>query len=244
MSALGHYLESAGIATVCISLFRPHSERIRPPRTLWVPFELGRPLGEPGDAEFQHRVLSQALGLLEHARKPGLIMDFTRQAPGFADDPTWQPPVLPTAPDGSGDRASLRDALQAELAAITPVYRQAVAGRGRTAVGNSGLSPETITGFLCAMASDATPENPMPGHHLAIALRLAADDLKAQYLEAASTGGRPSSRQLQRWFWDTTTAAQMLIRLRAEAMASEDKLLRAMAGGQLVPAEHRVRLGL
>ncbi|MCC5856705.1 MAG: hypothetical protein JJT90_00985 [Ectothiorhodospiraceae bacterium] len=244
MSALGHYLESAGIATICISLFRPHSERIRPPRTLWVPFELGRPLGEPGDGAFQRLVLSQALGLLEQVREPGLIMDFPRQAAGFADDPAWQPPALPAGPNGSRNPASLRDALAAEQEAIAPVYRQAVASRGRTTVGNSALPAERITEFLCAMASGTVPENPMPEQRLAIAMRLAADDLKAQYLEAASMGGRPSSRQLQHWFWDTTTAAQVLIRLRATAMASDDKILRAVAGGQLIPAEQRVRLGL
>jgi hypothetical protein len=40
VSALGHYLEEEGIATVAISLIRPQTENTKPPRALWVPFEL------------------------------------------------------------------------------------------------------------------------------------------------------------------------------------------------------------
>jgi hypothetical protein len=47
VSALGHYLEEEGIATVAISLIRPQTENTKPPRALWVPFELGRPFGPP-----------------------------------------------------------------------------------------------------------------------------------------------------------------------------------------------------
>ena len=64
MSAVGHYLEDEGIPTVGISLVREHSEKIRPPRALWVPFMLGRPLGAPDAPDFQRRVLRAALELL------------------------------------------------------------------------------------------------------------------------------------------------------------------------------------
>jgi len=63
VSALGHYLEEEGIATVVIALIRPQAENTRPPRALWVPFELGRPIGPPGDAAFQKRVILAALGI-------------------------------------------------------------------------------------------------------------------------------------------------------------------------------------
>ena len=68
MSALGHYLESEGLATASISLIRLHTEKIRPPRALWVPFELGRPLGVPDDPAFQTRVL-RALLACSRSRK-------------------------------------------------------------------------------------------------------------------------------------------------------------------------------
>ena len=61
MSALAHYFEEEGLATTAIALVRHHAERIRPPRALWVPFELGRPLGAPDEPDFQKRVLRAAL---------------------------------------------------------------------------------------------------------------------------------------------------------------------------------------
>lgn len=65
MGALAHYFEEEGLSTTQISLVREHTEAIRPPRALWVPFELGRPLGQPNDSEFQMRVLRACLGLLD-----------------------------------------------------------------------------------------------------------------------------------------------------------------------------------
>ena len=72
MGGLAHYLEQDGLATTQISLIRLHSEKIRPPRALWVPFELGRPLGPPNDEAFQHRVLKAALDLLAAPSGPVL----------------------------------------------------------------------------------------------------------------------------------------------------------------------------
>ena len=71
VSALAHMLETRGTPTVAIGLVRPHLEQVRPPRGLWTPFQLGRPLGEPGDAIFQRRVLLQALNLLRAAPRSG-----------------------------------------------------------------------------------------------------------------------------------------------------------------------------
>ena len=73
MGALAHYLEEVGLATTQISLVRPHTERIRPPRELWVSFELGRPFGALGDPVFQRWVIGKALGLLE--RKDGPVLE-------------------------------------------------------------------------------------------------------------------------------------------------------------------------
>ena len=76
MSALAHYLEEESIATVAISLIRPQTENTKPPRALWVPFELGRPFGPPSDPTFQKRVILAALRLLERVRGPVIIEDF------------------------------------------------------------------------------------------------------------------------------------------------------------------------
>ncbi|MEX1300510.1 MAG: hypothetical protein AB1Z81_16035 [Desulfotignum sp.] len=55
-----------------------------PPRALWVPFVLGRPLGRPGDPAFQMRVTLAALALLESETGPVLI-DFPDNAPDVSE---------------------------------------------------------------------------------------------------------------------------------------------------------------
>ena len=95
MSALGHYLEEEGIATVAIALIRPQAENTKPPRALWVPFELGRPLGPPSDAAFQKRVLLAALAMLVEGGGPVRIVDFPEDDPRAQPDPAWRPPLMP-----------------------------------------------------------------------------------------------------------------------------------------------------
>ena len=80
MSALGYFLEQEGIATVSISLIREHTAAMNPPRALWVPFMLGRPLGVPNDAAFQRKVALSALQLLERDSGP-VLEDFPDDAP-------------------------------------------------------------------------------------------------------------------------------------------------------------------
>ena len=114
MSALGHYLEEAGIASVAISLIRPQTENTRPPRALWVPFELGRPFGPPGDPAFQKRVLLTALRLLERNDGPVLIEDFPDDDPRARPDPAWRPPLPETEADGPPQMLAQR--LEPEIA--------------------------------------------------------------------------------------------------------------------------------
>jgi len=73
-------LEGEGISTTQISLIRVHTEIIRPPSELWVPFELGRPLGAPGNPWLQRRVLLAVLELPDAPEGP-LLVDFPEDAP-------------------------------------------------------------------------------------------------------------------------------------------------------------------
>ena len=79
MGVLSQYIEravsegGAGIATVQVSLIRPVSEAVRPPRALWVPFPLGRPLGPPNRPDVQIDVLRQTLGLVNQPAAPALV---------------------------------------------------------------------------------------------------------------------------------------------------------------------------
>lgn len=69
-------IEKEGIPAVCLSLLREVSEKVSPPRTLFVPFPIGFPLGTPHDAALQHRVLRAALGLLESSKALPTLHDF------------------------------------------------------------------------------------------------------------------------------------------------------------------------
>ena len=103
MNALGRFLEDEGLATTGISLVREHSEWMAPPRILWVPFRLGRPLGRPGDAAFQHRVIDAALALLDAPSGPVTCAVWIR------------PPVaatsassVPSPPSATGQQSTTR----------------------------------------------------------------------------------------------------------------------------------------
>src|SRR2546423_3043307 len=71
-----------GLTTVGISLIREHTEKLKPPRALWVPFPFGLPLGHPGDVAEQRAVLDAALTLLDEPETP-VLRDFGGElAPG------------------------------------------------------------------------------------------------------------------------------------------------------------------
>ena len=65
-------IEREGIATVSITLLREVADAIRPPRSLFVPYPMGYPLGEPHNPELQHRIIAAALRLLERNDVPVL----------------------------------------------------------------------------------------------------------------------------------------------------------------------------
>ena len=75
---LAHYFEKHDIASIAISLIRLTAEKIAPPRSLWVPFDLGRPFGKPNDSKTQRDVVEQALSLLNSGDVP-VLEDFPDQ---------------------------------------------------------------------------------------------------------------------------------------------------------------------
>jgi hypothetical protein len=124
VSVLAHYFEGDGLQTTSISLIREHSERVRPPRALWVPFDFGRTLGTPGDAAFQRRAILAALALLDASDGP-VLADYPEEAP-LADAPTgWACPFSLRPPVVTDDRSALLRALDEELAKLAPRYDRA-----------------------------------------------------------------------------------------------------------------------
>ena len=235
MSALGHFIEEEGIATVAISLVRPQTENARPPRALWVPFELGRPFGPPDDPPFQKRVILAALRLLERDAGPVVIEDFPDDDPRERPDPGWRPPIS-KAQLGIATADAAASQLDQEIGELESAYHRSIVRRGRSLVGLSGLSITEAGRYIGTWLRGVTPNSPNPEMSAPLALRFAVDDVKAYYVEAAMAGGgTPSSKQLGDWFWNDTAAGAAVFALRNAYLASPDERLKAIAGLFLVP---------
>jgi hypothetical protein len=205
---------------------REHTEVVRPPRALWVTFELGRPLGIPDDPAFQRRVLKAALDLLACTDGP-LLADHDEHVSEPADFSGWACPISlsPAAVDSLAD----------EIGRLAPWYDRAVAARGRTTVGISGLAMPAAGALV-----DQAREGPLPA---ALDLKRAVDDLKAYYLEAASAfpdAGPAKARHA--WFWGETRLAEALLALQPKLAASADPQHRILANLTMIPATERYRL--
>lgn len=232
-------LETHGIATVVVGLVRPHMEATRPPRGLWVPFPLGRPFGEPGDAAFQRRVLLAALDLLERKNGPVLLEDFSEDAPSMRESGDWTPGITTTPPTaaGPGTPEHWRAALQAELDTVLPHWRRAQQRFGRTTVGNAGLEPADWAPFAVGFLDEPLPGSIRDGLSAALLLRYIADDIKTLYSEAVQADGSgPSSNAINDWFWNRTVAGALLRALRTAALASEDRGFNTVGSRFIVPA--------
>ena len=181
MGALGRFVESGGIATTGISLVREHSERMRPPRALWVPYPLGRPFGVPGDAAFQSAVLRSVLALLEAPSGP-VLADYPVELPDASreaeESMPWACPI-PLAPAPTGAEPPLAQAFEEELARLLPWYALAVERRGRTTVGLAGLDPRALGAFLAGLLD--APLSLPASEGLAEQLKHAVEDLKALF---------------------------------------------------------------
>jgi D-proline reductase (dithiol) PrdB len=66
-------IEKAGIPTVSVSVLREVTERVDPPRALFVDFPLGYPLGAACDAALQTRIIVAMLALLREPVPPAIL---------------------------------------------------------------------------------------------------------------------------------------------------------------------------
>ena len=216
MSALAHYFEEEGLATTAIALVRPHAEKIRPPRALWVPFA--------------------ALALLESPDGPVVLEDFPEDAPGpQAEDMTgWVCPVSFAAPPAADDGPAT--AMLREIEELSPWYQLSLDRRKRTMVGVSGLEIDAAARYVAAFLDGTPADNPMPDRAPAFAFKDAFTDIMAYYSEAGTARpGKRSSLEVQSWFWDRTAAGKLMRQVRAAASASPDGDLRIFAEKTMLP---------
>lgn len=245
MGALGHYLESEGLATASISLIRLHTEKIRPPRALWVPFELGRPLGVPDDPAFQTRILRALLDLFSAPSGPVLV-DYPEDAPNTGSGADLEGMACPLRLDAPQAREeTLEEAVLREIRELHPWYDLARERRGRTTFGACGLPIEDVAQALFGWLSE-TPSRPVvSGLAPEALLKLASEDLKAFYFEAV--GGQPqpfSGRPLADWFWGETAAAKLFLAIRERLGRDRDPVRQRIALGLTIPRDQWSRLGI
>ena len=203
---------------------------MKPPRALWVPFELGRPVGAPNDPVFQKRVLMAALKLFE-AKSGPLLEDFPEDAPVSEGEITaLSCPVDFDQKDVElSEIDQLCSAFKKEMMSMSPWYDLAVQKRGRTTCGVSKVELNALGDFICSFLKGETPENPRDDIALPYTLNLATDDLKAYYFEAITTQPgqeSPSGKFLADWFYNDTLAGKVLFTLRDISKKSEDGLMK------------------
>lgn len=75
MGLIQREIEKTGIATIGVSIVREFTEKVRPPRTVFLRWPFGHPLGEPGNIRQQRAVILEALQALYTITTPGTIVD-------------------------------------------------------------------------------------------------------------------------------------------------------------------------
>lgn len=224
---IARILEAAGLSTTSISLVREHTEKVKPPRALWVPYPFGAPFGRPDDPALQHRVLRAALDLLAEPAGP-VLRDFPDDA--GAEPPTPVQASRVTLAEVTADPAM-------ETTQMRRYHEQWVQRTGKTGVGLSGIPPTRLRGvvrFLQAFAdgkeadmTERPADVPLPTF-----IRRCADDLKALYAEAyMHMHPEASGANFARWFWGETAVGHLLRRVKDHMEASADQRMQAAAFG-------------
>ena len=227
---LARAIEETGLPTSAIVLIKEQTERVKPPRALFVPFPFGFALGKPNDPEFQHKVLAASLELFKPESGPVLA-----EFPDDADAPVR---LL----QASAARADLSTDVNTdpadEVTSLRGYYERWVDDHdGRTGVGLSGVPQRRWRGlmkFLQAYgAGESTPFEEAPTNvDEPQFIRLVADDIKAFYMEARMCQ-RPEQQNndLQSWFWAETAAGNMLSKIAERMGASDDETVKRAAFG-------------
>ncbi len=201
VSTLAHVLESAGIATVTIGSIREQLYNTEPPRGLFCDFPLGRPIGKPNDVQFQHKVLAQALSLLESPKQviqdfPEIISDNLEENFVCTLPPRFDPDIHPAVDEAKGLR-------QAYERCVEKLGNRAGAARTLRAE----AIPEALGAFVKVAEGTPWKEAGIPG----IPARV-AQDIRGYYEMAAMeiASHTPAAWAGYRWYRDQTQAGKVI----------------------------------
>ena len=188
-----------------LALIRDHAERLQPPRSLYVPFPLGRPLGKPNDAAFQRSVVEAALALTSDPEGP-VLADFPEEVVDGAAQPLSC--LLPPR-----DHADLPAAVD-EALGLRAAYDRNLEASGRTLVGRAVSAddvPKAIAAFIAIADGEPYKEQGLEGHPLQW-----SRDITSYYEEAAAalTDHVPAARSAESWLYQKTETGKLLLRAR------------------------------
>ncbi|MCY3814127.1 MAG: hypothetical protein OXH15_20265 [Gammaproteobacteria bacterium] len=184
---------------------RTVAERMHPPRALYVEFPLGLPLGKPGDADFQHRVLGAAFALLGEPAGP-VLADFPEAIKSEDTEPLqcsvpprYDPELHPAVDEAQGLRSA---------------HDRAVARNGRTTVG-SHVSRDDIPDAIGKFARIAAGE-PWDAVGLDGSAGRVGQEIRTYYEELACelADGPAGPWAVERWFYERTQTGKVLLEAR------------------------------
>lgn len=208
---------------------------------LYCEFELGRPFGAPNEPEFQKRVLTAALKLLERTDGP-ILDDFPDGPPGPAtndegDIEGWSCPV--NFGDGIKDVSVEDDALTAltqEIELMRTWHDLFLEKNKKSTMGISEVDFETCVNYMVAFIDDidtVPPRTDIPRYQI---LKLATDEMKAYYFEAGlARPGNATDKELADWYYGETTAGKILLKVDEACANSGDEVLQGMSDRRIIP---------
>jgi hypothetical protein len=180
------------------------------------------------------------LNLFERVDGPVIIDDFQEDAPVSDDDVEVLSCPVSFDDEGHNTPDNMKTRFIREIQAMYPWYEIALRKRGRTTVGGSGIAISMLGEFLYSFTEGSIPENPRDDVNIAVTLKLAAEDLKAYYVEGvtAQPGQEGlSSRALKEWFWANTTAGKVLLELIKACSKMEQEPIRMTASYFIAPMD-------
>lgn len=213
MSTLAHVFEAAGLHTVILASNRPVAETMQPPRSLYCEFPLGRPLGEPNNAEFQRRVIACALQVVETAPEPTIVdydvvIEAETEALSCSLPPRFDPDLHPAIEEANG---------------IRKAYDRAIVHRGHTSVGRVATADE-LNDVLAALDRIANGVDWLEAGLPSSDPINSVHDLRTYYEEAALElvdGPTPGGRAAEEWFYETTQAGSTVMAARRAMRAAD-----------------------
>ncbi len=202
---------------------------MQPPRALWVPFPLGRPLGKPGDAAFQLDVIRAALNLLDRSKGP-VLEDYPHDAPVVDAESAAACPV--SFPSDTDDAGSWKSRLSKEVRELKPWYELSCRRRGgRTLVGIADQTPAQNVQILAEHLDDGVRPTDITW------LKRAVEDIKVYYIEAMTAQpGDYDNRALQDQFWQDTSFGAAVLAFYHQFQNSDDDRMKLIAR-MLAPRE-------